>query len=276
MGTWGTAISSNDSYKDVYSEFMDLYNDGLEVQEITEIIIKRNSEIINDPEDGPNFWFAMAMAQWQCKGLDNNIFNKVKQIVENDEDIKIWHELGASRKDIDKRRGVLKAFIEKISTENPKAKRRKKKILRDSIFQKGDCLVFKLHSGNYGGAFVLASENQTEYGLNLIATTTIDQKEIPTVEDFKKSYVLIRKIQWSPKQWRDYESISWYYSQFFKKSTINLTVVGNLKVDKEYHLDKDFRGFSQWDDIQKTVELNPENIKERGKPDKTLRLKKLI
>jgi len=218
----------------------------------------------------------MAMAQWQCKGLDNNIFNKVKQIVENDEDIKIWHELGASRKDIDKRRGVLKAFIEKISTENPKAKRRKKKILRDSIFQKGDCLVFKLHSGNYGGAFVLASENQTEYGLNLIATTTIDQKEIPTVEDFKKSYVLIRKIQWSPKQWRDYESISWYYSQFFKKSTINLTVVGNLKVDKEYHLDKDFRGFSQWDDIQKTVELNPENIKERGKPDKTLRLKKLI
>ena len=276
MGTWGTAISSNDTYNDVYSEFMDLYNDGVEAQEITEIIIKRYSEIIDDPEDGPNFWFAIAMAQWQCKALDNNIFIKVKQIVENDEDIKSWHELGASRKDIDKRKGVLKAFIEKISTENPKAKRRKKKILRDSIFQKGDCLVFKLHSGNYGGAFVLASENQTEYGLNLIATTTIDQKEIPTVEDFKKSYVLIRKIQWSPKQWRDYESISWYYSQFFKKSTINLTVVGNLKVDKEYHLDKDFRSFSQWDDIKKTVELNPENIKERGKPDKTLRLKKLI
>lgn len=276
MGTWGTAISSNDTYKDVYSEFMDLYNDGLEVQEITEIIIKRNSEIIDDPEDGPNFWFAIAMAQWQCKALDNNIFIKVKQIVENDEDIKSWLELGASRKDIDKRKGVLKAFIEKISTENPKAKRRKKKILRDSIFQKGDCLVFKLHSGNYGGAFVLASEKQTEYGLNLIATTTIDQKEIPTVENFKKSYVLIRKIQWSPKQWRDFESISWYYSQFFKKSTITLTVVGNLKVDKEYHLDKDFRSFSQWDDIKKTVELNPENIKERGKPDKTLRLKKLI
>jgi hypothetical protein len=276
MGTWGTAISSNDTYKDVYSEFMDLYNDGLEVQEITELIIKKNSEIIDDPEDGPNFWFAIAMAQWQCKALDNNIFIKVKQIADSDEDIKSWHELGASRKDIDKRKGVLKAFIEKISTENPKAKRRKKKILRDSIFQKGDCLVFKLHSGNYGGAFVLASEKQTEYGLNLIATTTIDQKEIPTVEDFKKSYVLIRKIQWSPKQWRDYESISWYYSQFFKKSPINLTVVGNLKVDKEYHLDKDFRSFSQWDDIKKTVELNPENIKERGKPDKTLRLKKLI
>jgi hypothetical protein len=276
MGTWGTAISSNDSYKDVYSEFMDLYNDGLEVQEITDIIVKRNSEIIDDPEDGHNFWFAIAMAQWQCKALDNNVFNKVKQIVENDDDIKSWHVLEASRKDIDKRKGVLKAFIEKLSTENPKAKRRKKKILRDSIFQKGDCLVFKLHSGNYGGAFVLVSEKQTEYGMNLIATTTLDQKEIPTVEDFKNSYVLIRKIQWSPKHWRDSESISWYYSQFFKKSTINLTVVGNLKVDKEYHLDKDFRSFSQWDNIKETVESNPENIKERGKPDKTLRLKKLI
>ena len=126
MGAWGTAISSNDTYRDVYSEFMDLYNDGLEVPEITEIIVKRNSEIIDDPEDYPNFWFAMAMAQWQCKALDNHTFNKVKQIVENDEDIKTWHELGASRKDIDKRKGVLQAFIEKISTENPKAKRRKK------------------------------------------------------------------------------------------------------------------------------------------------------
>ncbi len=276
MGTWGTAISSNDTYKDVYSEFMDLYNDGLEVQEITDIIVKRNSEIIDDPEDGHNFWFAIAMAQWQCKALDNNVFNKVIQIVENDDDIKSWHVLGASRKDIDKRKGVLKAFIEKLSTETPKVKRRKKKILRDSIFLKGDCLVFKLHSGNYGGAFVLASEKQTEYGMNLIATTTLDQKEIPTVEDFKNSYVLIRKIQWSPKHWRDSESISWYYSKFFKKSTINLTVVGNLKVDKEYHLDKDFRSFSQWDNIKETVESNPENIKERGKPDKTLRLKKLI
>lgn len=276
MGTWGTAISSNDTYKDVYSEFMDLYNDGLEVQEITEIIVKRNSEIIDDPEDGHNFWFAIAMAQWQCKALDNNVFNKVKQIVENGEHLKSWHDLGASRKDIDKVKDVLKAFIVKISTENPKAKRRKKKILRDSIFQKGDCLVFKLQSGNYGGALILASEKQTEYGMNLIATTTIDKNGLPTVEDFKKSFVLIQKIQMSPKQWRDFESISWYYSQFFKKSTINLTLIGNLKVDKEYLFENDYRSFSHWDNIKKTIELNPENIKERGKPNKSLRLKKLI
>ena len=276
MGTWGTAISSNDTYKDIYSEFMDLYNDGLEVPDITEKLITRNSEFIDDPEECHNFWFAIAMAQWQCKALDNNVFNKVKQIVENGEDLKTWHDLGASRKDIDKRKDVLKVFIEKISSENPKARRRKKKILRDSIFQKGDCLVFKLQNGNYGGALVLASEKQTEFGMNLIATTTIDQKEIPAVEDFKKAFVLIQKIQLFPKQWRDFESLSWYYAQFFKKSTINLTVIGNLKVDKEYHSEKDYRSFSQWDNIKKTVELNPENIKERGKPNKRLKLKNLI
>jgi hypothetical protein len=39
MGAWGTAISSNDTYADIYSEFFNLYNDGLEVDEISKILI---------------------------------------------------------------------------------------------------------------------------------------------------------------------------------------------------------------------------------------------
>ena len=32
MGTWGTGISSNDTFADIYDEFFDLYNDGLSVK----------------------------------------------------------------------------------------------------------------------------------------------------------------------------------------------------------------------------------------------------
>jgi len=34
MGAWGIAISSNDTYADIYGEFFDLYNDGLDIAEI--------------------------------------------------------------------------------------------------------------------------------------------------------------------------------------------------------------------------------------------------
>lgn len=32
MGTWGTAVSSNDTYSDIYNEFFALYDDGIDVE----------------------------------------------------------------------------------------------------------------------------------------------------------------------------------------------------------------------------------------------------
>ncbi len=145
MGTWGgTAISSNDTYEDIFSEFMDLYDDGLEPSEISTRIINQNSELIEDIEDKNNFWFALAMAQWQCKSLDPDLFERVKTIVETGEDIKIWEELGADKKELNKRKKVLDSFLDKLSQEKDKPRKRKQKVLRDSIFQKGDCLTLRL------------------------------------------------------------------------------------------------------------------------------------
>src|SRR3989304_5290235 len=148
---------------------MDLYDDGLEPSEISQRIINQNTELIEDYEDKNNFWFALAMAQWQCKSLDSDIFQRVKTIIETGEDLKIWEELGAYKKEINKRKKVLDSFLDKLSQEKVKPRKRKRKVLRDSIFQKGECLKFRLDNGNFGGAFVLTSEKQTEYGMNLIA-----------------------------------------------------------------------------------------------------------
>ncbi len=276
MGTWGTAISSNDTYEDIFSEFMDLYNEGLEASEITKKIINQSTNLIEDYEDKNNFWFAVAMAQWQCKSLDPDLFKRVKTIIETGEEIKIWEELGADIKDINKRKIVLDKFLEKLSTEKDRPRKRKRKILRDSIFEKGDCLSFRLDNGNYGGAFVLTSEKQTEFGMNMIATTTLNLKEKPTTNDFKKAFVLIRKEEFGLKGYQDREMISWYYAQFFKKSTVEFEVVGNLKVDKEYKFDHDYTGASQWNTIKTNIEINEQIISEKGKPDKKLKLSKLI
>lgn len=276
MGTWGTAISSNDTYADTYSDFMDLYNDGLEVSEITQQLIENNQDLIKDYASKNDFWFAVAMAQWDCNSLDKEIFNKVKQIVDSREDIKLWREQGADKNDITKREKALYSFIDKISVEKPKAKRRKRKKYRDSIFQTGDCLIFNLTNGNYGAAVVLSSEKQTEYGLNMIAVTTINQKDNPTIDDIKNSNVLIQKEQTVPGKYQDREMISWYYAQFYKKCDIDYQILGQLKVQRQYNFMTDYTVISGWQMIKEVIDRNDNFIKERGKPDKKLKLKKLL
>ena len=129
MGAWGTAISSNDTYADIYSEFFDLYNDGIDVAEISKKLIADNQETINDTDDCNNFWFALAKAQWECKQLDKDIFDRVKKVIETGADLEVWRQLDADEKDIKKRKGVLDKFLADLQTERPKAKSRKKKII---------------------------------------------------------------------------------------------------------------------------------------------------
>ncbi|PYS86451.1 MAG: hypothetical protein DMF62_15870 [Acidobacteria bacterium] len=158
MGTWGTGISSSDAFADVYSEFFSLYNDGIDVDEITQTVIARNQEMLSIPEEAHDFWFALAKAQWECKSLKPETHERVKEIIESEADLKLWHDLGASKADIEKRRKVLDKFLAQLGAEKPKVKARKKKVIREPIFKKGDCLTFKLENGNFGGAVVLEAE----------------------------------------------------------------------------------------------------------------------
>lgn len=89
MGTWGTGISSNDTFEDIYSEFVELYNQGLDVKEITKTILQNNKELQSDYEDKNSFWFAIAKAQWECGSLDDDVFEKVKSIILSRQDLKL-------------------------------------------------------------------------------------------------------------------------------------------------------------------------------------------
>jgi len=190
MGTWGTGISSNDFYADIYATFFDYYNEGFEVSDISEKLIAESQCIIEDPHHCNNFWFALAKAQWECKQLDPELFLRVKEIIDTEADLEVWRQCGANEKYIKKRKIVLDKFLLDLQREKTNAKKRKKKIIRQPVFEKGDCLTFKLENGNYGGAVVLESIAD-EYGHNLFATTRINQATKPTKEDFEKSEILL-------------------------------------------------------------------------------------
>lgn len=239
MGAWGPAISSNDTYTDIYSEFFDLYNDGLEVTDVSKKLIDENQETINDTDDCNNFWFALAKAQWECKQLDETLFNRVKEIIETGVDLEVWRNLDAEEKDIKKRKVNLDKYLTSIQIERPKAKARKKKIIRQPVFEKGNCLTFKLESGNYGGAIVLEAIKDTEYGHNLIATTRINQANKPTKKDFENSSVLLINYE----NWDNKEMIQWYLPIRHKQIAHQIEKIDNMEVQIEYDINDSMDGF---------------------------------
>ena len=230
MGAWGTAIKDNDTFADIYDEFFDLYDKGEIPQDISKKLIAENQELINDSEDNSNFWFALALAQWETKTLDNKIFLIVEDIIISGKDLQSWRDLDASEDDIKKRKIILDKFLEKIKTEKPKAKSRKKPKNIKPIFVTGDCISFKLKNGNYGGAIVLATDPDTELSLNLIASTNINKSAKPTVSDFENADALMCTFG----NWKNEPKITWYFPPLPKNITLDFEVIGTMSVDIEY------------------------------------------
>lgn len=239
MGAWGTAISANDTYADIYGEFFNLYNDGLDVTEISKKLIADNQETINDTDDCNNFWFALAKAQWECKQLDKDIFDRVKKVIETGSDLEVWRQLDADEKDIKKRKGVLDKFLADLQTERPKAKSRKKKIICQPVFEKGDCLTFRLENGNYGGAVVLEAIKDSEYGHNLIATTRINQSNKPTKKDFENADVLVMNYA----SWDNKPLVQWYLPIRHKQNAHLIEKVDTIDVQIVYEIENSMDGF---------------------------------
>lgn len=231
MGTWGTAIKDSDAFADIYDEFFELYNKGERPEIISKKIIDDNWEILEIEEEKNSLWFAIALAQWETKSLEPKVFSTVENIISSDADLKIWQGLGASEQDIKKRKIALHKFLEKIKSNKPKAKPRKRAKLKIPIFETGDCLVFKLINGNYGGAVVIASDNDPETAYNLVATTRINQSTKPILKNFENAEILICNFG----QWQDEPHVIWYMPDLFYENYSGVyELIGKLLIEIEY------------------------------------------
>lgn len=273
MGAWGTAISSNDTYADIYDEFFDLYNDGQFVEDISRKLIADNKETINEPDDSNNFWFALAKAQWECKQLDAEILERVKEIIQKGSGLEVWRRLDAEERDIKKRKVSLDKFLVVLQTEKPKAKSRKNKVIKQPPFKKGECLTFKLANGNYGGAVVLEAMKDTEYGHTLIATTRINQPSRPTKTDFETAEVLIANYA----NWDDNFNIKWYMPIRHKLTEHLIEKVDTIEVQINYHINKSMNGivadFDVW--VIKVADKQFESEKTKQRPTTKQTIKEL-
>jgi len=126
MGTWEISIKGNDTFQDIYCSFYDHYNNGEDPKEISKSILANHKEAFEDKDDRNNAYFGLALAQWETKSLDPEIYKIVKVIIQTNEDIKTWESLGADKPTLKKREKELYKLLAKLSKRKDKPKRRVK------------------------------------------------------------------------------------------------------------------------------------------------------
>ncbi|HRH47168.1 MAG TPA: hypothetical protein PLP23_00375 [Panacibacter sp.] len=273
MGYFGTGISENDTYLDVYTEFVTLYNKGKNIVDISKHLIETNSDYINDTSspDFSSFWFALANAQWERKELNPDVYREVKKIIENNFDLQFWD--GSDRQ---KRKKSLIKFLNKLSTERAKAKSRTKS--KSPLFRKGDCLTFKLSNGNYGGVIILevSLDEESDLELSLAAATRINSPTKPSLNDFVNSEVLITNFQFDNDK-QAFQIIDWLFPYKPSKLKQIIEVIGQIEVVYRFSPSKNYgssTGSFQWfTNVANDVPLQykSEKIKPRYKDIKTIK-----
>lgn len=145
MGTWGTAIFSDDVADDVRYEYRLLiaynYSDEKATEMVKDLFYKEyNSK--TDKDDEIVFWLSLALTKWNCGRLDSKTKDKALEILDNGGDLFRWKDEGKLL--YNKREKVLKDLKQKLLSQQPLPKKVSKPVDRRCPWKLGDLLVFKI------------------------------------------------------------------------------------------------------------------------------------
>ena len=147
MAFWGMDLNQSDEFCEIYNEYMDLYDIGLEPSVITQQILNRFPfENISH-----NILFAIAKAEWSLGFRSESVFSRVNQIIDNRKNIAYYRSLGFSEQDIKEREEKLFSFQALLQTP-PKAPRKRKISACNMIkrLPKGTVSYYEADDGYYG------------------------------------------------------------------------------------------------------------------------------
>lgn len=118
MGASSTGLFSDDVACDVRDECIEMLSTGADPSEVTKALLRIWSDSIQDADDGPVFWLALAATQWKYGCLSAEVRARAIAVIDGGSDLKRWE--GAS---VARRRSVLLALREKLLSEQPATRR---------------------------------------------------------------------------------------------------------------------------------------------------------
>ena len=141
MGTWGPGLYQDDVACDIKSEYVNRLKIGQTNIEATQDMIDYNECYIDDEEDAPIFWFALADTQWKYGRLLPEVRDEALKRIKSGVDLKRWQE---NKKQYEKRKQVLETLEEKLNSPQPPEKKVSKLIIKKARWEIGDVLSYKI------------------------------------------------------------------------------------------------------------------------------------
>ncbi|MDD3842816.1 MAG: hypothetical protein WC088_05100 [Candidatus Izemoplasmatales bacterium] len=183
MGAWGPGLYQDDVAEDVITEYVNLLKIGKTNQEATEKLIEDNQMIINDFDDAPVFWFALADTQWKLGRLLPYVKDKALMYLTNEDDLKKWGN--GNKANYKVRIKVLEELENRLNSPLPAIK-------KISIYKYFKC------SWNVGDTYAFRLESEHAKTNNLfghyLIINKIDEYHVRKGDDFDVFPVAYTKI----------------------------------------------------------------------------------
>lgn len=144
MGAWGVKLNQNDIAEDVRTSYKEKLQNGISNEEATQQLLDEYEGVLDDIDDGPNFWFVLADQQWKLGRLLPSVKERALSWIESGEELKLWYE--ESQKLGDARKKVLQKLKDQLNSPQPPEKRISKKRYYVCPWEIGDAFAYPLNS----------------------------------------------------------------------------------------------------------------------------------
>lgn len=135
MGAWGPGIFSDDVACDVRDTYKELLEDQLTDADATARTLERFSEELDDVDDGPVLWIALALTQSRLGRLTTDIRDAALAALDGDAVVQPWRDVP---KQLVKRNDALAQARAVLEGPQPERRRIPKPRRRDSTLLPGD------------------------------------------------------------------------------------------------------------------------------------------
>lgn len=147
MGAWGTAIFSDDTAADVRDDYRDLLGDGLEPAAATDALLERMKDTVEDSDEGPVFWLALALTQHKLGRLEERVKREALRVIDDGLGLDRWREAGPA--ELQKRQAVLAKTRQILVSPQPVAKKLRPRFRDRCEWAAGELVGYHLASGGW-------------------------------------------------------------------------------------------------------------------------------
>jgi hypothetical protein len=146
MGTWGTAIFSDDLASDIKGDYLELIGDGKNTEEATAILMNEYKSELIDQYNVSVFWLSLAAIQWKSGRLVDNVKQKALAIIDQGNDLNRWKDNNVQYQ---KRKKVLQKLKNQLLSPQPIPKKIPKRFRNSTDWEIGDVVSYKTLSDKY-------------------------------------------------------------------------------------------------------------------------------